>query len=167
MNKRLILIYQIIGAALNVFAYVAFFSFVAVSFMMGLRLMILGPLFVAACLVIYTVLSRLFMHVVVKEQRPMRRSHKEWIVANAVVVALGLGYAAFAFILALSDKAITEAVLGELNRSAAGAGDKSTPQITYNSLVAISVSLSIVFLLGVVHSIWTLFLVKRYKDSFQ
>ena len=166
MSKGQYITYRIIGAVMTLLAYFFFFMALAVAFNLGFHADLLLGLFVSGCMVIYTNLSRLFVHIVVKEQRPIRRTLKDWIIVNALVVIGGLGYDIFRMWLQALNKALSEETLGILNKAAADAGSVAGP-ITHDMLVEISVFLSVIIGIGIVHAVWTLLLVKRFKASFQ
>jgi len=166
MNKGAYITYRIIGTMLTLLAYFAFFMDIAYLFQAGFDPAMLPPLFIAGCMVIYTVLSRLFAHVVLKEQRPLRRSLKDWIIANAGVVILGLGLGIYQSLSAIFKKAFIEEFIGMWNHAARDAGSKA-PMVTHAAVASLFVFIAFILLLGVIHAVWTLFLVKRNKEFFQ
>ena len=94
MSKGYYIVYRVFGAIMNLLACLTLVFCISLIFEVGLQPDLLAPLFVSACMVIYTTLSRLFFVTVMKNRQPLRRNLKDWIIANAVVSILGLGYVA-------------------------------------------------------------------------
>lgn len=167
MVKGLYITYRILGTILTLISYLALFFDLALVFQVGFQPALMPSLFLSACMVIYSVLSRLFAHVVIKDQRPMRRSLKDWIIVNAVVVILGLGFGLFEIMSKILNPTVAKSILDQLNNQMNANYGGKAPPATLEMLVSIAVFVSAILAIGVIHGAWTLFLVRRHKEDFQ
>lgn len=167
MSKGWYTTHRVIGSIMNVIGYFCLFMTVALIFELGIDKNLLLYLFVAVCMVIYCVLSRMMLHVVIREQKPMRRPLKDWIIVNAFGMIAGFVYLIVQNFVQLSDKAYVRYTLDRSNEFTQKMLGSAAPPATYGALVNAAVFQSCIICIGIAHAVWTLFLVKRYKDSFQ
>ena len=84
MNKGLVALYRIVGILVSLYAYMTLFGSLVALFSAAQ-----GPIlvftFIAACLVIYSVLSTMFGRTVLMMQQPIRAGLKDWIKINAYI----------------------------------------------------------------------------------
>jgi hypothetical protein len=167
MSKGFFILYRVFGAIMNLLSYLTLFLYISLLFEVGLQQELLAPLFVSACMVIYTTLSRLFSLSVLKNGKPMRRTLKDWIIANAVVSVLALGFTMFKILALLTSQSQINALLAPYNAQLSSMyPGKSTP-VMANMVVEAGVILLVILFMALTHCIWTLFLVRRNKDYFQ
>lgn len=167
MNKGWYTTHRVIGSIMNVIGYFWLFMSVALIFELGIDKNLILYLFASACMVIYCVLSRLMLHVVIREQKPMRRSLKDWIIANALGMMAGFVYVIVQGFIELSDKAFVRFTLDSEDKLMHQYFGSTAPPATFGGLAAATVLRSLLIGIGIAHGIWTLVLVNRNKAAFQ
>jgi hypothetical protein len=169
MKKGTYFTYRFLGTFVALMAYMGFFSFIVRLFGGPLRSRLMLYIFVSGCMVIYSILSRLFSQVVLKEGKPLRKSLMEWIIANATVVIAGLAYAIYVTQAKLTSPAFARPILENFNKSLAEKhlSNAYPPEFGHTMLVVSVMFVCTIIGIGIIHAVWTLFLVKRYKDYFQ
>lgn len=167
MNKGWYTTHRVVGSIMNVIGYFCLFMSVALIFEMGIDKNLILYLFVAVCMVIYCVLSRLMLHVVIREQKPMRRSLKDWIIVNALGMIAGFVYVVIQSFIELSDKAYVKFTLDSEDKLMHQFFGSTAPPATFEALATGTVLRSLLIGIGIAHGIWTLVLVNRHKAAFQ
>ena len=133
----------------------------------GLDPELMLSLAISACMVIYSVLSRLFTVSVFRTQRPLRPSLKDWINVNAIAVTAGMAYSLYSLWAKILDPVLVKKLLDALNAQMNEAyGGKAAPA-TAGMLDSVAVFFSALLLGAIAHCVWTLFLVKKYKEYFK
>ncbi|TDX00401.1 hypothetical protein [Dinghuibacter silviterrae] len=165
MKKGTFFTYRFLGTFVSLMAYMAFFASVIRLFGVELHPKLMIYLFASGCMVIYSVLSRLFSQIVLKEGKPLRRSLKEWLIANAAVLIAGILYG----LARMHSVFLSQPMVDRFSKTIADAHMTSQypPAVIHTELELSFVFFAVIVSVGIVHAIWTLFLVRRYKDYFQ
>jgi hypothetical protein len=169
MSKGVFFTYRFLGTFVSLIAYIAFFRALFILYSFGLSGSLALQLFVSACMIIYSVLSRLFSQVILKEGKPLRRSLKEWVIANAVVLIAGVVYGIYRWATQVLSPESQRSTMDVLAKFYADKPVKNvyTPEMVHSMAVMAVCMGAVIFSAGIVHAVWTLFLVKRYKNYFQ
>lgn len=165
-NQRII--YRIAGFLLSFIGYMALISSFGMIFGAEVSGLTLGLLFVSACIVIYSTLSRFFFHSAIVNNRPMKYSIKDWIKINAYITIVVLIIAVLGGVALLTIPSILDQVMATMQTAATqaggAAGNVSQSRNFYRTFEVFNIIISVS---GLVHCIWTLRLVKKYKAYFQ
>jgi hypothetical protein len=121
------------------------------------------PSFIALCLVIYSTLSGRFGTLVLMLNQPIRHSLKDWIKVNAFVsiVAYGLTFMASAVLLGRPE------VFSQIIKQNPEILKQNGVTVTTAQFMAVFKLILVISLMILVHCIWTLRLVRRFRDFFQ
>jgi hypothetical protein len=159
MKRGLVVLYKITGILVGLFSYLMLFSCLTALFAKGPQGIIVLCLFVAACMVIYSTLSSLFVRLVLAQKQPMRYSLKDWIKVNAYVSVLFNGLLLFSAVAVLANPSSVAQLLKEHPESIA--------PYTIDQFWSLIRGLLVVAALVCIHCVWTLRLVKRFRDYFK
>jgi hypothetical protein len=161
MNKSLVAVYRITGIIVSLFSYLLLFSGLTALFQVGAQGMVLLGVFLAACLVIYSILSGMFARLVLMLGQPIRYSLKDWIKVNAYVSILFSGLALISMVIVVSNPAQLQTLTQQYP-----AEMRPTPaQLT--QALALLKGLLVICALTFAHCIWTLRLVRKFREFFQ
>jgi hypothetical protein len=175
-NQRII--FRIAGFLLSFMGYMLLITAFGLVFGVEVSGITLGILFLSACVVIYSTLSRFFFQVVIVNDRPMKYSLKDWIKINAYITSAWLAIATLGGIAVLAmpsllavlamPSLLNKSVSDMLAAAAAQPGGATVTAAQGRSLFRVSDIISLILSVsGLVHCIWTLRLVKKYKAYFQ
>jgi hypothetical protein len=166
-NQRII--FRIAGFLLSFMGYMLLITAFGLVFGVEVSGITLGILFLSACVVIYSTLSRFFFQVVIVNDRPMKYSLKDWIKINAYITSAWLAIATLGGIAVLAMPSLLDKSVSDmLAAAAAQPGGATVTAAQGRSLFRVSDIISLILSVsGLVHCIWTLRLVKKYKAYFQ
>jgi hypothetical protein len=159
MKRGLLILYRSMGILISLIAYMMLFFVLSAFFEIGLQGLVLIPLFIAACLVIYSVLTGMFSRMVLMLQQPIRYSLKDWIKVNAYVSVIYTGLSMIASAVLLGNQSLLKTIY----QQQVGAASAITEAQLRSFLTANLIITSIIF----IHCIWTLRLVKRFREYFK
>ena len=161
MNKSLVAVYRITGIIVSLFSYLLLFSALTAFFQIGMQGMILLGVFFAASMVIYSILSGMFARLVLMLGQPIRYSLKDWIKVNAYVTLLFTGLGLISMTIVVSNPARLNTLMQQYP-----ADMRPTPAMMTQALAFLK-GLLVVCALTFVHCIWTLRLVRKFREFFQ
>jgi hypothetical protein len=163
-NQRII--FRIAGFLLSFMGYMLLITAFGLVFGVEVSGITLGILFLSACVVIY---STFFFQVVIVNDRPMKYSLKDWIKINAYITSAWLAIATLGGIAVLAMPSLLDKSVSDmLAAAAAQPGGATVTAAQGRSLFRVSDIISLILSVsGLVHCIWTLRLVKKYKAYFQ
>jgi hypothetical protein len=153
-------LYRIIGIVVSLFSYLLIFASLSALLTIGPQTMVLLGLFISASMVIYSVLSNRFARSVLVLAQPLRYALKDWIKVNDYVT---LVFCAISLASSLSVVVNPSQIQTILNQYP----ENVRPAVSVEQLKAVMGGLLVVSGLTLVHSIWTLSLVRRYKEFFK
>lgn len=164
MNKGWLIVYRIVGILISFYAYMFLFSCLGALFSGAQVPYLLILVFIAACLVIYSVLSNMFGRLVLAMKQPIRASLKDWIKINAMVSVVVYGLLLFCMLMLVTASGLVEQSLRQHPEMLQIA---PTVTLTTTQFWAFIKGFLILCLLISGHCIWTLVLVRRFREYFK
>ena len=162
MKNGYYFLYRLLGILVNMYAYVILLIFVMTLFSGGPGWIMIG-VFLCVCLVIYSTLSGRFGILVLMLKKPIRFALKEWINVNAYISIVVYGILLLCFTFTLTH-------LGQVvdsQKQIAARLPEGSMTFTKTQIMAAAELWGVISLMVVGHCIWTLRLVRRFRDFFQ
>jgi hypothetical protein len=166
MNKGLVALYRISGILVSLFAYIALFICVWALFS-GAPGPFLIVTFLAACLVIYSVLSAMFGRMVLMMQQPIRATLKDWIKINDYISLVVSALVFLGTLPYIGNPGAIKAAIDTVVKQHPELMRNYETSITPTQLMAVFRGAFFLSLLITAHCIWTLKLVKKYRGFFK
>jgi hypothetical protein len=161
MSKTLVTVYRIIGIFVSLFSYLLLFLFLVAFFQVGVQGMMLLGLFLTACMVLYSVLSGMFARLVLIMGQPMRYSLKDWIKVNTIVSLIFSCLAVISISSALASPAQINLIIQQYPP------EMRPNEAMKSELLSVLKGILVICALTAVHCVWTLRLVRRYREYFK
>jgi hypothetical protein len=158
MSKGWVTAYRLIGIVVSLFSYLFLFAGIAGLLKIGLDGIVLLVLFISASMVIYSILTNMFSRLVLMLGQPMRHALKDWIKVNTYVTLIFCGLCLISGLPLLFVPGQIALMLQQYPPDIRPSADQM------RSLVE---GLMVFAVLGFIHTIWTLRLVRRYHSVFK
>jgi hypothetical protein len=163
MKNGYYVLYRLLGILVNMYAYIILFIFIMGLFYGASSWIITIGVFISVCLVIYSTLSGRFGTLVLMLKRPIRFSLKEWITVNAYISITVYSLLLLSIVLLLSNWGQFVTVAKQHPELTT----KNGMTMTMAQYMAVFEFFLAISLMVVAHCIWTLRLVRRFRDFFQ
>lgn len=161
MRKNLVLIYRIAGIIVSLVAYLVFFFALAIFFQVGFQGEVAIGVFMSGSMVIYSLLTGIFGRMVLLQGLSIRHSLRDWINVNAYVTLIFMGLCLYRIVRIAINPSPLKDLFDKLSTQ------MQVPAGTFEQALVMMKGVSVICIIALVHSLWTLSLVRRYKEFFK